>query len=130
MIRTLGGVAAGIAIAIVMMMIVEVIGNQLYPPPRLDLNNPNAPAALPLANQLFPLAGWFLAALAGGWLAIQLSRRDWTSWLVAASVVAGQLLDYLLGRHPVWLMIVGPLAPLAAAWIAQKLPGRARRSSA
>lgn len=124
MIRMLGGVAAGIATAITLMMLIEAVGNQIFPPPTVDLNNPNAPLALPLANQLFPLAGWFLAALAGGWLAVQISGRASTSWLVAASVIAGQLLAYLLGRHPAWLIVAGVVAPLVAAWLAQKLPGR------
>ena len=127
MIRTLGGVATGIAVAIALMMIIEFVGNQVFPPPTVDLNNPNAPMAMPLPNQLFPLAGWFLAALAGGWVAIWVSNRPWTSWLVAASVIAGQLLSYLLGRHPMWLMAAGVVAPLIAAWLAQKLPRRRGR---
>jgi hypothetical protein len=125
----LGGVAAGIAVAIALMMIIESIGNQVIPPPGVDLNNPNAPMALPLPNQLFPLVGRFLAALVGGWLAIAISRRPWTSWLVAAAVIAGQILAYLLGRHPTWLMAAGILAPLAAAWFAQMLGRRTPRST-
>ena len=124
MIRTLGGVAAGIATAITLMMFIEAVGNQVWPPPRVDLNNPNAPLAMPLPNQLFPLVGWFLATLAGGWLAIAISRRGWTSWFVAASMIAGQLLAYMFGRHATWLMFAGIIAPLVAAWLAQQLPGR------
>ena len=130
MIRTLGGVAAGVAIAIVLMMVVEAIGNALFPTPAIDLNDPNAPQALPLANQLFPILGWFLGTLVGGWFAIRLSGRDWTVWLIAASVLVGELLDYLLGRHNAWVMIAGILAPLVAAWAAQKLPGGKSRLSA
>jgi hypothetical protein len=127
MIRTLAGVAAGIALAIVLMMIVEAAGNALFPPPALDLNNPDSPAVLPFVNQFFPILGWFLAALSGGWLAIQISAQPWTSWLVAASVLVGEILDFTLGRHALWVMIVGVLAPLLGAWIAQKLPRRAAR---
>ena len=130
MIRTLGGVAAGVAFAIIAMMVVEALGNALFPPPALDLNNPNAPAALPVANQLVPILGWFIAALVGGWFAVQLSARNWTTWLVAASVLVGQFFDYLLGRHPAWVMIAGIIAPIVGAWLAQKLPGRSRRVSA
>ncbi len=129
MIKTLGGVAAGIAIAVALMIVIESLGNQTFPPPRVDLNNPNAPMALPVLNQVLPLVGWFVAALMGGWLAIGVSGRAWTAWLVAASVIAGQLLSYMLGRHPTWLMAAGVLAPLAAAWAAQLLGQRALRSS-
>ena len=122
MIRTLAGVAAGIAIAIVLMMLTEALGNALFPPPSVDLNNPDAPTALPFVNQLFPILGWFVSSLLGGWLAIQVSAREGTAWLVAASVLVGELLDFSLGRHAVWVMVVGVLVPLAAAWLAQKLP--------
>ena len=130
MIRTLGGVAAGVAIAIALMMLVEGLANMVFPPPRVNLNDPNAAASLPLANQLFPVLAWFVATLVGGWIAVQLSGRGWTAWLVAASVLVGEILDYLLGRHTAWVMGAGILAPIAAAWIAQKLPGRTPRVSA
>ena len=130
MIRTLAGVVAGIAVAIILMMIVEALGNSMFPPPPIDLQNPNAPAALPFPNQLFPILGWFLASLAGGWIAIQLSKRDWTSWLIAASVLVGGLLDFALGRHALWVMVVGVLAPLGAAWLAQRLPRLDRQITA
>ena len=129
MIRMLGGVAAGVAIAIALMMLVEGLTNMAFPPPRLNLNNPNAPATLPLANQLVPVLAWFLATLLGGCIAVVLSSRAWTAWLVAASVLAGEILDYLLGRHAAWVMISGILAPLLAAWIVQKLWKRPPRVS-
>ena len=129
MIRTLAGAAAGIAAAIVLMMLIEAAGNQLFPPPAIDLQNPNAPSALPAVNQLFPILGWFAASLVGGVLAIWISRRDWTSWIVAGSVLVGALADFLLGRHPLWVMLLGALAPVAAAWIAQRLFGRTRLSA-
>jgi hypothetical protein len=124
MIRKLGGVAAGVATAIALMILVEGLANMAFPPPRVDLNNPNAPAALPLANQLSQIFARFLATLIGSWIAIQLSGRDWTAWLVAASVLVGEMLDFLLGRHAAWAMAAGILAPIAAAWLSQKLPRR------
>jgi hypothetical protein len=130
MIRTLAGVAAGIAVAIVLMMVTEALGNALFPPPALDLNNPDAPSALPFANQLFPILGWFVSSLAGGWLAIQVSARPRSAWLVAASVLVGELLDFSLGRHDLWVMAAGVLTPPLAAWLAQKLPRWRGRPSA
>jgi hypothetical protein len=102
----------------------------MFPPPPIDLQNPNAPAALPFTNQLFPILGWFLASLAGGWLAIEVSGREWTSWLVAASVLVGELLEFALGRHALWVMAAGMLAPLAAAWLSQRLPRLGKRFTA
>ena len=130
MIRTLAGAAAGIAFAIIVMMLVEALGNSLFPPPSIDLNNPDAPAVLPVANPLFPILGWFVATLIGGWLAIQISSREWTAWLVAASVLVGALLDFSLGRHAVWVMVAGVIAPPLGAWLAQRLPRWTRRVTA
>jgi hypothetical protein len=130
MIRTLAGAAMGIGVAIILMMLIEALGNALFPPPSLDLNNPNAPAVLPFPNQIFPILGWFVASLVGGWIAIQISAREWTSWLVAASVLVGGILDFALGRHAMWVMVAGVLAPPFAAWLAQKLPRRGRRITA
>jgi len=129
MIRTLAGAAAGVAAAIVTMMLVEAAGFRLFPPPPVDIQDPDSPMALPFVNQLFPILAWFLAALAGGWLAVWMSGRGWTSWVVAGSVVVGALVDFLLGRHPLWVMVAGPIAPLAAAWLAQRLPRRPFRPS-
>ena len=55
--------------SIALMMLVEGLANMAYPPPRVNLNDPNAPAALPLANQLSPVFAWFVATLVGGWIA-------------------------------------------------------------
>lgn len=130
MIRTLAGAAAGIAVAIILMMLTEGLGHAMFPPPSVDLNNPDAPSALPFANQLFPILGWFVASLAGGWIAVQISSREWAAWLVAASVLVGALLDFSLGRHALWVMAAGVLAPILAAWLARKLPRWSRRPSA
>lgn len=130
MIRTLAGAAAGVAAAIITMMLVEALGFRLFPPPPVDIQDPDSPMALPVVNQLFPILAWFLATLAGGWVAIWMSGRERTSWIVAASVVVGALADFLLGRHPFLVMVAGPLAPIAAAWFAQKLPSRRPRASA
>lgn len=130
MIRTLAGAVAGIAIAIVLMMGIEALGYVVAPPPALDLDDPNAAASLPVINQMFPIIGWLVATLLGGWVAILISRRDWTSWIVAASVLVGEIADYLLGRHAAWVIALGVIAPLAAAWLAQKLPSRSPGISA
>ena len=65
MIRTLGGLAWGIGIAILVMILVEAAGNQLYPPPiGLDLERPDAAFRMPFRTLIFPVLGWFLGPLA------------------------------------------------------------------
>ncbi len=126
MIRILAGIASGIALAVVLIMVTEGVGNQIFPPPPIDLQDPNAPADLPIVNQAVPIVGWFLATLSGGWVAMRLSGERWTAWIIAAAVLVGELVDYLLGRHNWWVMAAGIAAPIAAAWIARRLGGRPR----
>jgi hypothetical protein len=125
MIRTLGGIVGGIACAIILMMVIEAIGNQVFPPPAgFDFTNPDAQQYLPFRTLAFPVVGWFAATLAGGWVAICVAEKAWPSWAVAAAVLLGEIANFLLGRHPIWMVAAGIALPLLAAWIAQQLPRR------
>ena len=126
MIRTLAGIAGGIAVAIVVMVIIEAIGNRIFPPMALGAAQPGSSAHLPFETLIFPVIGWFAGSLAGGVLAVWSSRRRWTSWPVAAAVLVGAMLRFALASHPVWAIAAGIAAPLAAAWIAQYGPRRPR----
>ena len=125
MIRTLGGIVVGIACAIIVMMLTEAIGNRIFPPPvGFDFTNPDAQLYLPFETLAFPVVGWFAATLAGGWVAICVAEKAWPSWAVAASVLLGEITNFLLGRHPGWMVAAGIVLPLLAAWAAQQLPRR------
>jgi hypothetical protein len=126
MIRTLAGIAGGIAVAIVVMVITEAIGNRIFPTMALGAAQPEPAAQLPFETLIFPLIGWFVGPLAGGMLAVWSSRRRWTSWPVAAAVLIGAMLRFALASHPAWAIAAGLAAPLAAGWIAQHGPRRPR----
>lgn len=124
MVRKLAGLAAGLALAIAIIMIVEAIGIRLYPPPRgYDLNTGSA-ESLPTINLVFPVAGWFLGALAGSWLAVHLARRAWPGWAVAGLVLVATILNFALITHPLWIMAAGALAAPLGGVIGQRLAGR------
>lgn len=136
MIRTLGGIAGGIAVAILVMMIVEAIGVRLYPPAAaidpaadIELSQPDAPPGTALGTLMVPVIGWFLGPLAGGMIAVWLSGRRWTAFLVAAAVLIGAMLQFMLSTHP-WWMIAGLIAPLVAALLAQQFAPRQPEDSA
>ena len=119
MVRPLSAIAAGLATAIVTIMAVEAIGYQLYPPPAgFDMARPSA-ELLPFETLVFPVVGWFLGALAGGWLAIRLSGQRWTAWLVAAFVLAATILNLALITHPLWMIVAGLLASPLGGGVAQ-----------
>lgn len=127
MLRTLSGLAAGLAVAMVTVIIVETIGHQLFPPPRgYDMTQASA-AALPVSTLVWPVIAWFLGSLAGSALAVHLSRRGWTGWAVAALVLAGTIFNFAMIAHPMWVMIAGAIAPFLGGWFGQQLAARTRR---
>ncbi len=129
MIRNLAGLAAGLAVAIVTIMVVEAIGHQLFPPPGdADLTQPMS-ASLPFGTLIFPVIAWFLGALAGSWLALWLCAARWAGWAIAAFVLAGTIANFALISHPLWVIIAGLVAPILGGWLAHQLPAGRRNSA-
>lgn len=128
MVRTLAGLAAGLAAAIAIIMSVEGVGNQLFPPPQgYDMASGSA-LTLPVRTLIFPVVGWFVGALVGAWLAIRMSGESWTGWAIGAFVLAATIFNFALITHPLWMMVAGAIAAPLGGWIAQRIAARARRA--
>lgn len=122
MIRTLGGIVAGMAAAITLIMITEAVGGQIAPPPaRLEISDLKDTAPLPVLTLLFPVLGWLLGAMIGGFIAIKVSDKSWTAWVISAAVLAATIFNFVLMVFPTWIMIVGAIMPLLGGWLAQKM---------
>lgn len=122
MIRTLGGIVAGLAAAVVLMMVTEAIGYRVAPAPGwVDLPGGAEPPPLSFLSLLFPLLGWFLGALVGGWLSIRISDRAWTAWAVAAVVIVAAVFNFVMLPFPAWVIVAGLLLPALGGWLAQKV---------
>lgn len=122
MIRTLGGIAAGLAAAIVLMMVSEAIGNQVAPVPvGLDIEGIGETLPVPPLTFLFPILGWFLGSLVGGWLSIRISDRPRTAWAVAAVVLAALIFNFLMMAYPIWVVVVGIVVAPLGGWLAQRI---------
>ena len=125
MIRKLGGIATGMAIAVAIMIVFESMAFRLLAPGvGADQAPPVADTALPVELQLSVLASWFFGTLVGAYSAMWVSRARWTAWAVAAAVLLAVLMRFLLSATPGWLVAGGIVAPLVAAWLAQLLPSR------
>ena len=130
MIRTLGGIAAGLGVAILTIILVEAVGNQFFPPPRgYDMNQASA-LSLPFETLVWPVIGWFLGALLGSWLALRVSGKQWTAWVVAGLVIAATIFNFALIKHPLWIIAAGLVAPILGSWIGQRLPRPSPSASA
>jgi hypothetical protein len=122
MIRTLGGIVAGVAAAITIIMITEAIGNQIAPAPaRVEITDIAETPPLPLMTLLFPVIGWLLGALVGGFVAIRISDQAWTAWAVAGAVLAATIFNFILMVYPLWVIILGLIMPIAGGWLAQRI---------
>ena len=126
MIRKLGGIAAGIAIAIAIIMTVDAIGHRLFGIGLGPDGAAPATAVFPTGVLVSSLFGWFLGTLAGGYAAITVSRSGWTAWAVAGAILIAVVANFASEPHPAWMIFGGIVAPSLAGWIAQLLP-RAHR---
>ena len=133
MVRTVVAVLLGLVVALATMLLLEFIGMSLFPlPPGIDLENEQDLARLvesaSAGKLLWVLAGWALAAFAGGWVAATISRRHprGAALAVAALIVAGVALNAAMLPHPAWMTLAGVLLPLPVAWLAARLAARPR----
>ena len=127
--RAILGVVAGLCTMFIVIMGIEYLGHQLYPPP--GGLNPMVPtdlsailAAQPAAAKAFVVLAWVLGAFAGGWVAAKISR---TYPRAAAAVVALAVMAGVVGMivqlpdHPRWMAALGLLLPVPVALLAARL---------
>ena len=130
--RTVLGVVAGLATMFVVIMLVELLGAQLFPPPEgIDMRDPeglaSAMAQMPLGALALVVVAWVLGAFAGGWVAAKVSvaHPRAAAVTVALAVVAGVVMMVLSFPHPLWMTVLGLALPVPVALAGARL-ARAR----
>jgi hypothetical protein len=128
MLRKISAVLLGLLVSFAIVMLVEWLGHQVYPPPPgLDFKNPvqvqQFTSNLPLGAFLFLLLGWFLGTLGGGLTACSVARDK---PLVFASVIGAVMLAATIANlamipHPTWfsiaaIVVIGVGTLLASRW--------------
>ncbi|MBL7999824.1 MAG: hypothetical protein JNL32_14455 [Candidatus Kapabacteria bacterium] len=80
-------------------------------------------SSVPLGAMLLVAAGWAVAPLAGGAVAMWLGGEKGTycMWAVAALFAIVVIINLLQFHHPVWMWVVGILAPVPAALLGGRL---------
>lgn len=123
--QRLGGIAAGIVAAILLIMAVQFIGNLAWPPPPgLNPRDPVAIAemlkSMPLLAQLMIPLSYFIGTLGGGAVALRISN-GWINalWTVLAVMLAATALNLYVISHPTWLAAACALGPLLGALLAR-----------
>lgn len=115
-------VVAGLAVAALMVGVVEGLSSWFHPlPAGIDYNDRAAVAAaisaLPATAFMAVLVAWGLGALAGAYAASRIGRHAGIGYLIGVLIGAGAVANLLMIPHPIWMWagaaIVIPLATLA-----------------
>lgn len=125
MLKLIAGLAAGIVTAVAAMLLVQLAGHAVYPVGDIDLRDERAVsdmiAALPVGAMLFVAFAWFAGAVVGGAVAIWISGRRWTAWLVGGLVALMGIVNVFTYPHPVWMQIAAVIAPALGGIVAGHL---------
>ncbi len=117
MLRTIGGIVAGIFVFVLTLMLLEFVAHQVFAKPG------GSPSGGMLA---FVAVAYFLSALAGGLTAGKISGQHWTAWLIAILVAAGAGYALTTMPQPLWMQIASIVAPLLGGLVASRLVGPSR----
>ncbi|QPQ54236.1 hypothetical protein IC614_07640 [Allosphingosinicella flava] len=121
-----GAVVAGVIIAFLCIFGLEAVSHSLFPlPAGIDVSDPAQLAGMmdkiPTGAKVAVVAGWFVGALAGAWVACRIAGRALAGWIVAILVAVSGVATMLMIPHPAWMWAAGILLPPLAAYIAQRL---------
>ena len=135
--RTILGALAGLVLAVVTIMLVELAGHQLYPPPEglnpmVTEDMAKIIQSLPAGAMLFVVAAWVIGAFDGGFVAAWIAGKGHPR--AAAAVPALMVMAGVIGMivqmpgHPLWMAVAGLLLPIPAALAGAALAARLKRS--
>ena len=121
--RGLAAVVMGLIVAFVVTFGIEWINSLLSPlPAGLDRHDEAALKAaiaqLPVQALLGVLVGWFLAAVAGTFMATRIARGDHRpAWFLGVLLVAGAIATMRAIPHPVWFWVAALAVYPVGIWL-------------
>lgn len=109
MVRKVLGVLAGVAVAILAVIVGEFILHALVPLPMPDPADTAAMEAMmasaPLAAKWGLVIVYFVATALGAFTAVRITGKAWTNWIIMAVMMAATIANFLMLPHPTWLVI-------------------------
>ena len=83
----------------------------------------------PSSSGCWPAGCSLLAALCGGWVAARLARvrRMGAAIAVGVLILLGVVLNAWMLPHPLWMLLIGVIAPVPLAWSGGRLAVRGIR---
>jgi hypothetical protein len=128
MAKNVAAAIASIVTAFVMIMLIEELGDIIYPPPPdLDFSDPEVMrpyiATLPFLALLFPMIAWVVATFTGTILACKIGTANPLAFaaIVGGLVLAWAIANLIMIEHPLWYSLVSLVAVAASAWIAARV---------
>ncbi len=130
--RRIGAVVAGLAIAIAIVMTTEMIPHKLYPPvPGTNMDDFTQVKAyvarLPMTALVIVLAGWLVATIAGASIAAGIGRSRVPAYVVGALLLAGGIMNALVIPQPVWFSAVSLVIYIVGTMIGGRIAVPNRR---
>ena len=135
MIRNVVAALAGLATALGLIYLIEMLGHRIYPPPAgMDFSDVDAMgpyiASMPTPALLFPMFAWFIGTFVGVLVACSIgtANRYVFAAIVGMLVLAGTITNLIWIPHPLWFSICAVAGVVASAWLAMHLAPRGNSS--
>ncbi|PQM27360.1 hypothetical protein CVO77_01770 [Sphingopyxis lindanitolerans] len=112
--------AIGIIVAFALLWLAQYAGSEIAP---AEYDVDTGEILIPLGSTIALIVGWFVGTFGGAWLAMRVAGGSGPGWVVAGAVVGAALYSAADFSDSWWIMALGVLVPLAAAWIAQRAAG-------
>lgn len=135
MTRKFLSIAVGILAGAIVIALVEMICQAIYPLPQdMDISNPLEMAeyvrVIPIGALLIVLLGWALGAIVSGLIAslIMKESKGISALICGAALLAMGIVNMMLIPHPIWFWFLGVLIFLPSAWVGFLLVDKKRSS--
>ena len=122
--RNIAAGAAGVAIAMLLVWLVQTLGHAVYPPPAdLDISDLEAMKAyvgtLPIGAFLFVIASYFIGTAAGTCAACAIGTMlpRVFAMLIGCVMLIATTMNVAMIPHPTWFIALAVVAIVVAAWL-------------
>jgi hypothetical protein len=126
--RSVGAVLAGIMVAMILMIALEMLSSHLFPlPPGVDLHDHESIRqhidSLPMGAFAIVLVAWAVGSFAGSWVAARLAGRARLihGLVIGVFFLAASVMNMLMIPHPLWMEISAVFALAGPSYLGARL---------
>jgi len=119
-VRSAIATVVGILVAFALVWLAQYAGSEISP---AEYDVDTGDILIPLGSTIALIVGWFFGTFGGAWLAMRMSGGDGPGWIVAGAVIGAAVYSAADFSDAWWIMALGLLVPLVAAWTAKWAAG-------